>query len=95
MYVQQIQNVCNTQRGEHLNHNFGCNLFDYLFDRQGNKHIIETVVAASIESAVPSVSNVVASMIYSDDQLIRFNITFYILDGIKSQNASCLIEVYL
>jgi phage baseplate assembly protein W len=95
MYVQQIQNVCNTQKGEHLNHNFGCNLFEYLFDRQANKHIIETIVASSIQTCIPSLTNVVAYLIYSDDQLMRFNIEFYIRDGIKNQNATCTIEVNL
>jgi len=93
MYVQQIQNVCNTQKGEHLNHNFGCNLFQYLFDRQGNQHLIETIVSSSIENNIPSLTNVKTSMVYADDTLIRFSIEFYIRDGIKTQNANCLIEV--
>lgn len=93
MYVQQIENVCNTQKGENLNHEFGCNLFEYLFDRQSNKHLIETMVASSIEASIPSLTNVLATMVYSDDSLIRFNINFYIRDGIKNQNATCTIEV--
>jgi hypothetical protein len=95
MYVQQIENVCNTQKGENLNHNFGCDLFTYLFDRQANKHIIETVVASSIQAAIPSMTDVVANMVYSDDTLIRFNINFYIRDGLKTQNSICTIEVNL
>lgn len=95
MYVQQIENVCNTQKGEHLNHYFGCNLFDYIFDRQGNKHIIETVISSAIQQNIPSVTNVNTTMVYSDDTLMRFNIDFYIRDGIKNQNANCLIEVSL
>jgi len=95
MYVQQIENVCNTQKGENLNHNFGCNLFEYLFDRQANKHLIEVVVASAIQSSIPSITNVVADMIYSDDSLMRFTINFYIRDGIKNQNATCTIEVNL
>jgi phage baseplate assembly protein W len=95
MYVQQIQNVCNTQKGEHLNHNFGCNLFEYLFDRQANKHIIEVIVASAIQASIPSVTNVIATMVYSDDKLMRFNIDFYIRDGIKNQSATCTIEVNL
>jgi hypothetical protein len=77
------------------NFNFGCDLFTYLFDRQANKHIIETVVASSIQAAIPSMTDVVANMVYSDDTLIRFNINFYIRDGLKTQNSICTIEVNL
>jgi hypothetical protein len=95
MYVQQIENVCRTQKGENLNHRFGCNLFDYLFDRQANRHIIETVLAASIQSNISTLTEVKASMVYSDDTLMRFNINFYIRDGLKTQSAFCTIEVNL
>tara|TARA_R110000868_G_scaffold139430_3_gene354221 strand:+ start:4682 stop:5059 length:378 start_codon:yes stop_codon:yes gene_type:complete len=95
MYVQQIENVCNTQQGEHLNHNFGCNLFTYLFDRQANKHVIEVLVASAIQAAIPSMTDVVTTLVYSDDNLIRFNINFYIRDGLKTQNGICTIEVKL
>ena len=93
MYVQQIENVCKTQKGESLNNEFGCNLFEYLFDRQANKHVIETVIAASIESSIPNVTSSSVTMIYADDDLMRFNINFYIRDGLKNQNSSCTVEV--
>ena len=93
MYVQQIQNVCNTQKGEHPNHDFGCNLFDYLFNNQSNKHLLEVSVASSIEASIPSLNNVIATVSYMDGTVIRFNINFYIRTGLKNQQANCTIEV--
>ena len=95
MYVQQIYNLCNTQKGEHLNHNFGCNLFDYIFDAQTNRHLIETSIASSIEAFINTLSSVKAALVYSDQNLLRFNISFYVRNGISTETAFCTIEVKL
>jgi hypothetical protein len=93
MYVQQIENVCKTQKGENIDSYFGANLFTYLFDRQNNRYLIETSVSNAITSSIPSISKATAKMIYSDDNVMRFKIDFYIFDGIKSQSSTCTIEV--
>lgn len=95
MFVQQIENVCKTQKGENIDSNFGANLFTYLFDRQNKKFSIETAVSSAISSSIPSIPSAKATMIYSDDTVMRFKIDFEIFDGIKTQSSTCTIEVTL
>lgn len=95
MYVQQIENVCKTQKGENIDRNFGANLFTYLFDRQNKKFLIESSVSSAIMSSIPSIPSAKVSMVYSDDTVMRFQINFTIFDGVKTQNSACTIEVTL
>jgi phage baseplate assembly protein W len=95
MYVQQIYNLCNTQKGEHVNYNFGCNLFDFIFDPLSNKHVIETTISSSIEAFINTLSSVKTSLIYYDENLLKFDIFFYIRTGLTTESAYCTIEVKL
>lgn len=91
---QYIENILKTQKGELIsNMSLGSDYFSYIFgvDDTG---VLETDLAAYIESVVPKILNVSVKTLYSDSSKYEFQIFFSIFDGIQIQNnASCFVEV--
>ena len=95
--VQQIQHVARTQQNELIsNMNFGSKVFDYMFQGNVDKTLINITMAACIQTNVPRLSNVKAQMSYYSTDLIKFDVYFSTFDGVNSQkNSYCSIEVPL
>lgn len=93
---QYIENILKTQKGELVsNMNLGSDYFSYIFgvDDIG---VLETNLAAYVESVIPKIINVSVKTLYYDEKKFEFQIFFSIFDGIQIQkNASCFVEVTL
>jgi hypothetical protein len=96
-YSQYIENVCKTQKGELVSDiNLGSDYFSYIFDGQANIGLLENNMAAYINSAIPSLTNVKVNVQYASDTVFQFLIYFSTSDGIiKQSNTSTFIEVEL
>jgi len=96
-YSQYIENVCKTQKGELVSDiNLGSDYFSYIFDGQSNIGLLETNMAAYINSAIPSLTDVKVNVQYASDTVFQFLIYFSTSDGIITQsNTSTFIEVEL
>ena len=95
--TQQIQHVARTQQNELIaDMNFGSKLYDYIFQGNVDKTLINITMAAAIQTNIKRLSNVKAQMIYYSPSLIKFDVYFSTYDGVNSQNNSyCSIEVPL
>jgi phage baseplate assembly protein W len=91
---QYIENVMKTQKGELVsNINLGSNYFNYIFG-VNDPGSLELNIASYIQSAIPKINNVSASLISNTQSKLEFKINFSISDGIILQkNASCFIEI--
>jgi len=73
----------------------GSDYFSYIFGVE-DTGVLETDLAAYIESVIPKILNVSVKTLYSDSTKYEFQIFFSIFDGIQIQNnASCFVEVKL
>ena len=95
--VQQIQHVCRTQQSELVSDTkFGSRLYEYIYTPNIDKGLINLTTQAAIKNGVPKLSQVNANLSYYSDTIIKFDVTFSMFDGIKSQsNMFCSIEVPL
>jgi hypothetical protein len=76
--------------------NLGSDYFSYIFDGQANIGLLENNMAAYINSAIPSLTNVKVNVQYASDTVFQFLIYFSTSDGIiKQSNTSTFIEVEL
>lgn len=95
--TQQIQHVARTQKNELIaDMNFGSKLYEYIFQGNVDKSLINITMAAAIQTNIPRISNVKAQMSYYSENLIKFDVYFSTFDGVNSQkNSYCSIEVPL
>ena len=96
-YSQYIENVCKTQKGELVsNMDLGSNYFNFIFNGKADVGSLESVMAAYIQTAIPSINKVKVKLQFSSETVFQFLITYSISNGINSQSdASTFIEVYL
>jgi hypothetical protein len=95
--VQQIQHVARTQQNELISDmSFGSKIYDYIFQGNVDRTLINITMAAAIQSSIPRLSNVKAQMSYYSTDLIKFDVYFSTFDGVNFQkNSYCSIEVPL
>lgn len=95
--VQQIQHVCRTQQNELPSKmTFGSKLYDYIYLPNIDKGVINLTTQAAIKNGVPKLSKVNVNLSYFSTNIIKFDVTFSMFDGVKTQsNMYCNIEVPL
>jgi len=95
MIVQQIEQVCKSNQGELMaDPYFGSNVYQYIYDNQYDKNLIELFVTNSIQYGVKSAYNVIVKMTESNSSYITFNIKFSLGNSVNNQKTiECNIEV--
>lgn len=96
-YAQYIENICKTQKGEIISDmSLGSDLYNYIFNGQANKGLLETSLAAYIKASVKTIFNVKVKLEYASETVFEFLVTYDVSDGInKISNASTFVEVEL
>lgn len=93
-YIQQIENVLKTQKGELPSDPFfGSNYFNFIFNPTKLKSFTEVDLGDYILSAIPSLSDVNVNIIYFDENKSIINVKFKTSTYLKKQNMECNIEV--
>jgi hypothetical protein len=95
-YSQKIEHICRTNKGElPADISLGSDYYAFIFDPVGNKPVIESNLAAYIQSGINTIGRTVVNITYSDDEKIILNVNFTVNNFPKIQNSQCTVEVQL
>lgn len=95
-YVQKIENICKTQKGELPSDPYlGSDYYNLIFNPVSEKSFTEVNLNSYIKSAIPELINVDTFITYIDQEKLLLLVKFENSTYIKNQKMECNIEVPL